>query len=138
MLMEHELMIPGPIPRHLHDKPGRDLLQNLRDYCASWTYLTWRDCTPLPLTKTAPGSTKWFDGTRKMGPCFLGESGGCLYSVYPTGHHPPHASGIVVYQLPSARNGQTLASYKIHVGFKIMAVACDLANDKIVLLQHEG
>jgi hypothetical protein len=125
-------LIVGPGAANLHR--GRDyqaFISNILRYSSGWSNLQWT--SKKYFTLPSDPNVEWYDGTRPTYPSFVGESGGCIYSI----SSPPGSSHSQLFAVrpPSERTGRQDTHFTLNVDFHIRGVAIDVASKEVVLLQ---
>ena len=125
-------MIEGPGAAKLHrGHDYQELISKIFRYSLGWSDLQWASEKYFALP-TAPTAT-WNDGTRPTDGSFVGESGGCIYSMFfvPGSQH----SELFIMRPVSERTGRQDSHFTLKIGFRISAVAIDVASKEVVLLE---
>ena len=126
-------MIEGPGAAKL--RRGRDyqeLISKIFRYSSGWSDLQWASEKYFAVPTAA--IAEWNDGTRPTDPSFVGESGGCIYSIFSVlgSQH----SELFIMRPPSERTGRQDSQFTLTLGFHIRAVAIDVASKEVVLLER--
>jgi hypothetical protein len=134
MRLKEAKMIEGPSASTLYrGRSYQEFISKIIRYSMGWSDLQWtsKSVYPAPTHISLP----WHDGTRPLVDNFMGESGGCMYTVYsPTGLG---YSQLAILRPSSERTGRKLPGYfTMKIDFIICAVAIDSILENVVLLQR--
>ncbi|KAF8223427.1 hypothetical protein L208DRAFT_1381439 [Tricholoma matsutake] len=132
MRLKEAKMIEGPGVSNLTRGRGhQEFISKILRYSLGWSDLQWTSESFWGLPTAV--NTQWNDGTRPTDPCFVGESGGCIYNVFsvPGLHH----SDLYITRPPSERTGREVSQFILKMDFPIRAVAIDVASKHVVLLE---
>ena len=128
-------MIAGPGASILHrGNSYKEFIEKLSRYISGWSDLQWTSQKLFGLPGTV--TIQWCDGAVPNESSFMGESGGCVYYVFPPSPWSTHWT-LCIFRPPSVRTGREGPSqYLLKLSFAIRAVAIDVVSKEIVLLER--
>lgn len=114
----------GPAGKKMRKQNPHEFLAKLDGYSLGWDHLQWSKQQLLGAFPGTGPSTQWADGSGSMGNVFMGESGGCIYSVRPTVPGRPEST-VSIYVPPSERRKTKSLTFVYDLTFSIVGVAID-------------